>query len=1123
MDIHYIDREQVERTISVVPLDSSYRYQELMGEHSVTLNFDLPNFIDFPVGAWIQYENEKYRLFDIPDQNTKQNERHFEYTLIFHDPTAWMSRFKMRNIVDGRLAFTLTAQPQEYIDAIVENLNSRDTGVIWRRGDCIVGTEKTQSFAHNNIQDAITSVAQLFETEWQAVMSGIDGASGKTIYDICLKKVEYNKITAPTNNAQRLMYGKMNGLLPGINRSKGEGNAVDVVWVEGGDRNINSQNYTYQKTIEGQSQTIHANKLHLPTNGMFYYVPSDDETQKGYVYTQAEVDAMPSEQQEQIYSSASIFETDEDGFGLHRRPQDFVNNGFEESLSLTDIYPCLKLNVSEVILEGYDYRETPDVDKYSDRFWNIRAIENPVNYNDYMIGGEEATIIFNSGMLAGKEFNLADTGDGKIYRPTEHEFLIQPTEIDGIVMPDLPINIQDKDGKTGTGYIPQVGDEFAVFHIELPQEYIDKAEKELLLEACNYLYKHGEIEVQFSCNIDGIFSRNKWESIRQYFIIGGYINFVDDDFCRQGRLLRILAIKDYLNRPHAPELTLSNSTISQSVSSELKKVAQNQVFQTKNYADAIQFSKRNFRDVEQAQIKIAEAYSKEIENVSDEITKQLNITNTYFTKSINPVTIQTMSLLIGDKNLQFVFGHAETNSNAKVETWQRYTYEPQWTGSELVCPDTLQVSGGTLAAHVRHDYWTKTQQGITADEVENHPYWIVNASILRSDGDGQPLDSAKAYFLYLQAPKAAASENGFGLLQYSANFHLYAEPHGHTENDFFLLVGILNAEFNGERAYVDMYSSVDINGGKIHADYLGDHDSNFYIDLVNKIIKGDVNIIDGGLAKNFIFGTEVATNYGGITGDDVYYGEHIENFYNRSVRMWIGDGSLLTTIGNRQYLTNARIVFFADGSFLFKLQGKNFYRDVSRTWSLYADGSMRVSEHFDCKKIWASEYLEIGEDNEDTTYFHGTDSHIVGNIRNRRDCASYSDRTINHYLGIVPTVMWHGFVWIDGNSAIVINRFRATKQDDGYFNITLNYDSEHKVLMIYLPDDVEREYLHFNIVKWNYWLSGQGKYGFYNIYYDDIYTVNSVPSIGKNIVYVKYLWDGRLMDMQPFLLTIMYI
>ena len=77
-----------------------------------------------------------------------------------------------------------------------------------------------------------------------------------------------------------------------------------------------------------------------------------------------------------------------------------------------------------------------------------------LNFEDCLIEGETLTIIPQTGMLAGKEFEakyIHNAKEGKAAR----RFEIVPQDIDGQTMP-------------GGNYIPQVGDTYAVFHCMLP-------------------------------------------------------------------------------------------------------------------------------------------------------------------------------------------------------------------------------------------------------------------------------------------------------------------------------------------------------------------------------------------------------------------------------------------------------------------------------------------------------------------------------------------------------------------------------------------------------------------------------------------------------------------------------
>lgn len=750
--------------------DSSYRYSEIMGDDDCVLNFSLPVFVEFPIGSKINVENTEYTLLELGNI-TKQNLRRYDYSLTFESPAKQLSRYKLRNYVDGRLNFTVTAKPLEFLFYIINNLNQREGGNEWQYGDCIVASEKTQSFSHNTCLDALNEIAALFETEWEIV--------NKTI---SLKKVEYNKANPIT-----LSYGKGNGFKSGISRQLSDEKAVDVVWVEGGDRNIDSQTYTYDKEIEGQTQTLHSSTLRLPRNAQFIYIPSDnipDEQgiiSQGTLFSLAQWNALLPSQRAQYTEHMQVY-TDADGFGVFR--QTFINNGYEESLEATDIYPKKVLTVTSVT------ESNP-----TKHFFEIKASANDVDYSQFLIGGEQATIIFESGMLTGKEFNWSK------YTHATKQFDIVPAEIDGITMPDRP-----------SGYLPTVGDTFAVFHVSMPQSYITAAEQELLLTACEYLWKHGEVEVEFNGTIDGIWSKKNWDALVPYFKIGGYINFTDNAFCQDGKKMRILSVKTYLNNPHSPEITLSNSSVSQGITSELKKIPQNQVSAKNDLQQQIFYTERSFRDTKETQKALEEA----IENIDDT-----------FTESISPVSVQTMQMVVGSENLQFAFGTATTTpegNKQKVTGFNVSTWNPTYNNGTLVC----------LAADLKHYTIASSEVSSAEKAVSQYPYWSVSAANII------PPDPNKLYYLYVVCPKTGTEVANLGYLTSAAYFTIADSPQAHTAANYFMLVGILNKEREGSRSFATMYGFTEITGNRITTDRIVSSDGNTFFDLVNGEIRGNI-------------------------------------------------------------------------------------------------------------------------------------------------------------------------------------------------------------------------------------------------------------------------------------------
>ena len=92
-------------------------------------------------------------------------------------------------------------------------------------------------------------------------------------------------------------------------------------------------------------------------------------------------------------------------------------------------------------------------------------------------------------------------------------------------------------------------------------------------------------------------------------------------------------MRDYINRPHSPELELSNTSVGGFLSDELGKLESEEVVNDKRYKEALQFTKRRYRDAIEAQ-------------------EMLEVAFDNYSKGIDPIWVRTMSLLVGDESLQ---------------------------------------------------------------------------------------------------------------------------------------------------------------------------------------------------------------------------------------------------------------------------------------------------------------------------------------------------------------------------------------------------------------------------------------------------------------------------------------
>lgn len=740
-----------ETTLEVQPNDSSYRYRTLMAKPQLVLKFSLPEYVEIPVGAWCEYMGERYILHS--PQNIKKNGvRNIEYTLNMGTLQDNMALYKLRNSVDHRLKFGMTAKPHEFIDEIVANLNERDGANVWSRGTCIEANEKTIEFNHTNVDAALSQVAETFETEWEIV--------GNVIH---LHKVEYYK-----NDPLPLSYGKGNGFMPGVGRTTPSNELpIKRLYVQGGDRNIDRSKYGSQYLLLPKSQ--------------------------------------------QLVYEGRTYQSDADGYYIERvdKISDAVK---EDSLDCSEHYPSRVGTVTSVIAVKPEKNFYDFIDN---------TIPADLDFNDYIIEGETATIIFQSGMLAGKEFEFK-------YKHSERRFEIVPQEIDGQTMP----NSIYKPNASGTP------DTYAIFGIMLPQSYIcDNEAKEgaswdMFREAAKHLYENEDQKFTFTGTLQSLYAKRNWVNIGGKLIVGGYIHFSDAQFAQDGVDIRIVGIKDFLTHPYSPTVEISNNVSGQSLSSKLREIDAQEVVIEENHKDALQFTRRRFRDAQESLSMLEDAFDN-------------------FSGSVNPVTVQTMAMLVGDESLQFQFVQSKTSAN--IDTSFQVTYDA--ANKQLSVP---------------HSFLRHMTLGIDAikpsHSIDEYKTWEMTAYVSARLEDG-----SKKYYLYAKVDTAAAQNGEFLLSETPIDME--------RESGYYhLLVGVLNSELDEQRSYVSLYGFTEILPARITTDRIVSADGKTFFDLAAGKIGGLIDFQDGLISGLIGIGNEDGIN-AGLSGD---------GNENTDVRIWAG-------------------------------------------------------------------------------------------------------------------------------------------------------------------------------------------------------------------------------------------
>lgn len=612
---------------------------------------------------------------------------------------------------------------------------------------------------------------------------------------VSLRKIEYYK-----SNPLPLSYGKGNGFKSGVGRStQGDRPPVEIVFAEGGTENLDPSKYGNRELLLPKSQTIGFDGEHF-----------SDEA--GYNAAQGR-----------------IYVSDADGLSV-RRNDKALSSHSEDSVDCTSICPKRVGTVSSVVMVDSENNLYDIVDN---------TIPHNLNFGDCLIEGETMTVIFQSGMLAGdgKEFEVKyyhearNDKDGKGTKAARR-FEIVPQEIDGVTMPNETFK-------------PVAGDTYAVFHCMLPDAYIcDNASKsgaswDMFRKVVRWLFDNEESKFAFTGTLDGIWAKKDWTNIGGRIRLGGYVLFSDKDFQPDGVLVRIIGVKDYINNPHSPELDLSNSTVSAGFSNTLRELKSEEVVTEEKYKQSVSFTKRRFRDAQETIGMLEKAM---LEN---------------FTQSISPITVQTMSLLVGDESLQFRF-IASLNSNTTVADSVVYNQaDKQLTiGRSYIQHMTLGISN-ISSSHKPSEYkrWSVA------------PY----TSAILTNG------SAK-YYLYAKVSKT--DQTGTFLLSETA-----IKLEGVT-GYYHLLVGILNSEYDGERSFASLYGFTEVLPGRITTDKIASGNGLSFFDMLNNSMKlGDklrYNIDGDGLLK--FFGVLVQSQSGVESPLGCYRG-----VYNASSTYYKGD------------------------------------------------------------------------------------------------------------------------------------------------------------------------------------------------------------------------------------------
>ena len=297
----------------------------------------------------------------------------------------------------------------------------------------------------------------------------------------------------------------------------------------------------------------------------------------------------------------------------------------------------------------------------------------------YLISGVSAKVHFNSGNLAGYEFEV------HAYDHATHKFtLVKQTDDRGNMFPS----------ETSPAFQIGKNDTYKVLDIAYSRDIEEAAEKKLAEEGNKYYDQNSQPKVQYSVNVTKAFIENKLalsDGITNVFAPGDYLPIKDDEI-GVDKSIRIKSFTRNVLDPYDYSLTISDTQtkgdITTRVISDLVDI--DKVLTINNLKDPAQ-ARANWRS------------SREVLNMVFDPE-----TGGYYKDKITPESVDTMMLSVGAKSMQF----------GLINT----VFEPNFQGN----PNLFKWKGGVLT-HYAIDQ-DKARSWVLADGTtalqQDVPYYI---------------------------------------------------------------------------------------------------------------------------------------------------------------------------------------------------------------------------------------------------------------------------------------------------------------------------------------------------------------------------------------------------------------
>jgi len=294
----------------------------------------------------------------------------------------------------------------------------------------------------------------------------------------------------------------------------------------------------------------------------------------------------------------------------------------------------------------------------------------------WLIDGVSAKVKFNSGNLAGYEFDLHSYDHA-----TKTIQLVPFTDENGMKFPS----------ETSAAFQIAVTDKYIFTDINLPDAYKTDAEAALLAKGQEYYLQNCQPQVQYALSIAESFIKQfaGQLSVVNLFAVGDYIPVEDSDL-GLAKSIRIISFTRDILKPYNYTITLGDTVTKTTITRVISDLTEiDRIIQINNLADPSK-ARRNWRA------------SQEVLNMV------FDPDGDYYSERIKPLSIETTMLAAGARSQQFVL--------------QNTKFEANYGGNVNV----VKVTGGLLVHYTIEDTIKAWQiaTATTSGLVSATPYYI---------------------------------------------------------------------------------------------------------------------------------------------------------------------------------------------------------------------------------------------------------------------------------------------------------------------------------------------------------------------------------------------------------------